>query len=123
MGSEMCIRDSPYTDLTGWLDRAPTWAHFLATAKGESGAIERKKVMELIGEDQKTLHPRLVEACQKDLDSFEAEQLKKAYPGIKRPKLRLDSFKVGTCEVQLGDDDAYNDHMKNLHGVTTTVSS
>ena len=35
--------ESPYTDLTGWLDRAPTWAHFLATAKGESGAIERKK--------------------------------------------------------------------------------
>ena len=66
---------------------------------------------------------RLVGACQTDLDSFEAEQLKKAYPGIKRPKLRLDSFKIGTCDVQLGDDDAYNDHMRNLHGVTTTVSS
>ena len=26
--------ESPYTDLTGWLDRAPTWAHYLATAKG-----------------------------------------------------------------------------------------
>ena len=33
--------ESPYTDLTGWLDRAPTWAHYLATAKGESGAVER----------------------------------------------------------------------------------
>ena len=78
---------------------------------------------ELIGEDQKTLHPRLVEACQKDLDSFEAEQLRKIYPGIVRPKLRLESFKIGTCEVQLGDDDAYNDHMRNLHGVVTTVTN
>ena len=68
--------ESPYTDLAKWLDRAPTWAHNLATAKGESGAIERKKIMELIGDVQKTLHPRLVEACQTDLDSFEAEQLK-----------------------------------------------
>ena len=115
--------ESPYTDFSEWLDRCPTWTHYLATAKGESGAVERKKMMELIGDDQKTLHPRLVGACQTDLDSFEAEQLKKAYPGIKRPKLRLESFKIGTCDVQLGDDDAYNDHMRNLHGVVTTVSN
>ena len=35
--------ESPYTDFSGWQDRAPTWAHFLSTAKGESGGIERKK--------------------------------------------------------------------------------
>ena len=77
---------------------------------------------DLIGDDHKTLHPRLMEACQKDLDSFEAEQIRKVYPGVVRPKLRLESFKIGQCEVQLGDDDAYNDHMRNLHGVVTTVS-
>ena len=114
--------ESPYTDFSDWQDRAPTWAHFLSTAKGESGGIERKKMKDLIGDDHKTLHSALVEACQKDLDSFEAEQIRKVYPGVVRPKLRLESFKIGQCEVQLGDDDAYNDHMRNLHGVVTTVS-
>ena len=47
----------------------------------------------------------------------------KKSPGTKRPRMQLDSFTIGICEVQLGDDDAYNDHMKNLHGVTTQVSS
>ena len=115
--------ESPYTDLAKWLDRAPTWAHYLATAIGESGAIERKKMMDLIGDDQKTLHPCIVEACQIDLNGFEAEELRKSASGTIRPKLQIESFKIGTCDVQLGDDESYNDHMKNLHGVTTTVSS
>ena len=62
-------------------------------------------MMDLIGDALTTLHPTLVEACQIDLDRYENEQLTKGYPGIKRPKLRLDSFKIGTCEVQLGDED------------------
>ena len=35
----------------------------------------------------------------------------------------IKSYTIGLCEVQLGDNEAYNDHMKNLHGVTTQVSS
>ena len=115
--------ETPYTDESEWKDRSPTWTHYMATAIGESGAVERKKMMNLIGNDQKTLHSQIVEACQIELNAFEIKELKKAPSGVKRPKLKLESFKIGTCEVQLGDDDAYNDHMKNLHGVITNVSS
>ena len=65
--------ENPYTDFSEWLDRCPTWNHYLTTTIGDSGAVERKKMMELIGDFQKTLHPKLVEACQIDLDSYETE--------------------------------------------------
>ena len=60
--------ESAYTDFSEWLDRCPTWNHYLTTAIGDSGAVERKKMMELIGDFQKPLHSTLVEACQIALD-------------------------------------------------------
>ena len=99
--------ESAYTDFTDWKNRAPIWAHLLAIAKGDNGGIVVKKMEDLIGKDHKTLHPRIKEACQKDLTDFEQGLIKKNMPGIVKPKLRLESFIIGTCEVQLGDDDAY----------------
>ena len=115
--------ETAYTDCSEWQYRCPTWNQYLKTTIGDSGEVERKKMMNLIGDALTTLHPTIVEACQLDLDRYENEQLTKIYPGIKKPKLRLESFQIGTCEVQLGDEDAYNDHMRNLHGVTTTISN
>ena len=69
--------EKAYTDFTGWKDRAPTWSHLLATARGESGGIESRKMKDLIGNDHKTLHPRIKEACQKDLADFEQDQIKR----------------------------------------------
>ena len=57
--------ENPYTDQSEWKDRAPTWHHFMATAIGDSGTVERKKMMGLIGEDHKTLHSNIVDACKR----------------------------------------------------------
>ena len=78
--------EKAYTDFTGWKYRAPSWAHLLATAKGESGGIESRKMKDLMGDDHKTLHPRIKEACQKDLVDFTQDQIKKT-TGIVRPRL------------------------------------
>ena len=51
---------------------------------------------------------------------FEIDLIKNS-PGIKRPKLGVASYKVGQCEVQLSDAGAYNDHMRDIHGVKTEV--
>ena len=123
------VRQDPQTDdkfygpgeQSEWEDRAPNWQKIMTTAIGDSGAVERRKMKKLIGEDLKTLHPSIVKACEEDLEAFEKEEVAKSTS--KRPKMRIKSYTIGLCEVQLGDDEAYNDHMKNLHGVTTQVSS
>ena len=63
--------ETAYTDFTNWEDRAANWAPILATAKGESRGIESKKMKNLIGDDHKTLHPAIRDACQQDLIEFE----------------------------------------------------
>ena len=110
-----------FSDESEFNDRSPNWQKLMATAIGDSGTIERKKMKKLIGEDSRTLHPDLVKACEEDLRAFEKKEVEKVKKD-KRPRLKIKSFTIGQCEVQLGDDDAYDDHMKNLHGVTTQVS-
>ena len=61
-----------------WEDRAPNWQKIMTTAIGDSGAVERKKMKKLIGDDLKTLHPSIVQACEEDLEAFEKEEVAKS---------------------------------------------
>ena len=109
-----------YTDLTGWEDRAANWAPLLATAIGESKKIEDEKMIRLIGTNKKTICQELKNRCQQDLIVFETQVIGRT-TGTAHPRLRIKSYKIGQCEVQLGDASAYNNHMRDLHGVRTEV--
>ena len=74
----------------------------------------------LIGDDQKTISQELRDRCQQDLIKFEQYLIGKTTRKA-HPRLPLKSYKIGQCEVQLGDASAYNNHMRNLHGVRTEV--
>jgi len=80
------VRQNPQThdnmyeheERSEWEDRAPNWQKIMTTAIGDSGAVERKEMKKLIGDDLRTLHPSIVQACEKDLEAFEKEEVAKS---------------------------------------------
>ena len=40
---------------------------------------------------------------------------------LKRPTVGINSYKIGQCEIQLNSAEAYNNHVRNIHGVKTEV--
>ena len=74
----------------------------------------------ILGRNRTSICQDLEDICRQDIIPFEIDLIKNS-PGIKRPKLGVASYKVGQCEVQLSDAGAYNDHMRDIHGVKTEV--
>ena len=109
-----------YGDKTGWEDRSANWSPLLATAKGQSKGIEEAKMDLILGRNRKTICKGLDDICRQDIIPMEIELIKNS-PGIKRPSLGVASYKVGQCEVQLSDAGAYNNHMRDIHGVSTEL--
>ena len=62
----------------------------------------------------------LDDICRQNIRPMEIDLIKNSL-GIKRPSLGVQSYKVGQCEVQLSDAGAYNDHMRDIHGVSTEL--
>ena len=119
--------ETAYTSQAGWKDRATNWAPLLETAKGISRGIESGKMKDLIGDDQKTISQELRNMCQQDLIAFEQSLIAKT-TGVVRPRLRLKSYKIGQCEVQLGDaeveDRRYPSNIyPNLNGTSPSTPS
>ena len=109
-----------YVIKTGWDDRSANWSPLLATAKGPSRGIEEDKMDLILGRNRTTICQDLDDICRQDIIPFEIDLIKNS-PGIKRPKLGVASYKVGQCEVQLSNAGAYNDHMRDIHGVSTKI--
>ena len=72
----------------------------------------------ILGRNRTMICQDLDDICRQDIRPFD---LIKNSPGIKRPSLGVASYKVGQCEVQLSDAGAYNDHMRDIHGVSTEI--
>ena len=102
----------------GWQNRSANWAHLMATAKGSTRGIEVEKMHRILGRDRKSVCKDLEEICQRDLNPFQVALITRSI-GLKRPNLGIRSYKIGQCEIQLGDAGSYNDHMRDIHGVDT----
>ena len=74
----------------------------------------------ILGKDRKTICFDIEDICTQDMMPFERE-LRRKDETVKRPPLGLASYKIGQCEVQLSSAGAYNDHMRDIHGVRTEV--
>ena len=50
-----------------------------------------------------------------------ANELKERYKTLKCLDVGVYSYKLGWCEMQLGSAGAYNDHIRDIHGVKTEI--
>ena len=88
--------ETSYKDKSEWNDRAANWSPLLLTGREESGSIEENKMDRLLGKDRKTICLDVEDICTNDMMPFERELRRK-------------------------DAGAYNDHMRDIHGVKTEV--
>ena len=109
-----------YVIKTGWDDRSANWSPLLATAKAPSREVEEAKMDLILGRNRITICQDLDDICRQDIIPFDVDLIKNSR-GIKHPKLGVASYKVGQFEVQLSNAGAYNNHMRDIHGVKTEV--
>ena len=114
------LGETAYADETGWNDRSVNWTQLLSTPKGQSGSIEEDRMDRILGRNRRTISQEIVNLCTEDMKPLEIKLVNNSL-GMKRPSLGVMSYKVGQCEVQLSDAGAYNDHMRDIHGVDTEL--
>ena len=85
----------------------------LSTAKGQSGSIEEDRMDRVLGRNRRTISQEIVDVCTEDMKPLEKKLVKNSL-GLKHPSLSIVAYKVGQCEVQLGDAGAYNNHMRDM---------
>ena len=85
-----------------------------------SGSIEEDRMDQILGRNRRTISQEMNDLCTEDMKPLEIKLIKNSL-GMKRPSLGVMSYKVGQCEVQLSDAGAYNDHMRDIHGVDTEL--
>ena len=75
---------------------------------------------QILGRNRRTISQEMDDLCRQDIKPLEIMLIKNSL-GMKRPSLGVKSYKVGQCEVQLSDAGAYNDHMRDIHGLSTEL--
>ena len=112
--------ETAYTDKSEWVDRAANWAPLLLRAIGESGGIEARLMDKILGQTRKRICIDVDEHCAVDLMPF-VQELRREDETLARPNVGIHSYKIGLCEIQLNSAEAYNNHVRNIHGVKTEV--
>ena len=104
-----------------WNIQAIDWSSILHAHLNNKGVMSRSGLEELFGEKRTTIKGEMMTLVLNRIRSMSVEyqSTHKVKEGKTRPKIGLGSMSMVICGCTFSSPEEYNDHFRQVHGVTT----
>ena len=106
-----------------WEDYSINWSPYLQKAVGTNGDISKEGVKEIFNGDIRQVTKQMLKDVLDKMYVIRANWKRKYPPteGRERPSLGINSIQMARCPCCFDNPEQYNDHMKSIHGIKTSL--
>ena len=118
----------PYGDKDGpqnfqWENYSINWSPYLQRAVGANGDLSKEGVKRIFNGDIRQVTEEMLMTVQAKIKVIRATWKSKYPPaeGKDRPTLGINGVIMARCPCCFDNPEQYNDHMKSIHGIETSL--
>ena len=108
-----------------WEDYSINWSSYLQRAIGANGDLSKTGVKGIFNGDIRQVTEQMLKDALDKMKVIRATWKSKYPPaeGKERPTLGINGVQMARCPCCFDNPEQYNDHMKSIHGIETSLSA